>query len=215
MIYSTTAVGEFPGFSLLSAYEVRIDLAICPCELDSSETSCHLDHEYDSQQVANRDPSGSDPRPATCSLANKVNSYASKRNCRPSGARRGNTFLKRPNSPAWSKTILVALLAFSSGPRSLRISIAGTTWCTVMLGVALNDPFALNQYRDYLRILASQQLAGRFQGKADLSGIVQKTLWESALGSGARCQCFFGEATAVAAADYVQQFGRCGATDDC
>ena len=41
------------------------------------------------------------------------------------------------------------------------------------------DPFALNQYREYLRILALQQVALRFQGKVDLSGIVQETLWEA------------------------------------
>lgn len=41
------------------------------------------------------------------------------------------------------------------------------------------DPFALNQYREYLRILASQQAALRFQGKVDLSGVVQETLWEA------------------------------------
>jgi RNA polymerase sigma-70 factor (ECF subfamily) len=41
------------------------------------------------------------------------------------------------------------------------------------------DPFALNQYREYLRILASQQAALRLQGKVDLSGIVQETLWEA------------------------------------
>ena len=41
------------------------------------------------------------------------------------------------------------------------------------------DPHALNQFRDYLRILASQQLASRFQGKVDLSGVVQETLWDA------------------------------------
>ncbi len=41
------------------------------------------------------------------------------------------------------------------------------------------DPHALDQYRDYLRILAAQQVATRFQGKVDLSGIVQETLWEA------------------------------------
>jgi hypothetical protein len=35
------------------------------------------------------------------------------------------------------------------------------------------DPFALNQYREYLKILALQQAALRFQGKVDLSGVVQ------------------------------------------
>jgi RNA polymerase sigma-70 factor, ECF subfamily len=42
-----------------------------------------------------------------------------------------------------------------------------------------SDPFALNQYREYLRILALQQVGLRFQGKVDLSGIVQETLWEA------------------------------------
>ena len=41
------------------------------------------------------------------------------------------------------------------------------------------DPHALNQYGHYLRILASQQIALRFQGKVDLSGVVQETLWEA------------------------------------
>ena len=41
------------------------------------------------------------------------------------------------------------------------------------------DPYALNQYREYLKILALQQVALRFQGKLDPSGIVQETLWEA------------------------------------
>ena len=41
------------------------------------------------------------------------------------------------------------------------------------------DPFALNHYREYLKILASQQAALRLQGKVDLSGVVQDTLWEA------------------------------------
>ncbi len=41
------------------------------------------------------------------------------------------------------------------------------------------DPHSLDQYRHYLRILASQQIALRFQGKVDLSGVVQETLWEA------------------------------------
>ena len=41
------------------------------------------------------------------------------------------------------------------------------------------DPFSLEQFREYLNILALQQVASRFQGKVDLSGVVQETLWEA------------------------------------
>jgi RNA polymerase sigma-70 factor, ECF subfamily len=41
------------------------------------------------------------------------------------------------------------------------------------------DPYALEQFREYLNILASQQAALRFKGKGDLSGVVQQTLWEA------------------------------------
>jgi RNA polymerase sigma-70 factor (ECF subfamily) len=44
-----------------------------------------------------------------------------------------------------------------------------------------SDPHKLYQFRDYLRILASQQVAIRLQGKVDLSGVVQETLWEAHL----------------------------------
>ena len=42
-----------------------------------------------------------------------------------------------------------------------------------------SDPHRLYQFRDYLRILASQQLAVRLKAKVDLSGVVQETLWEA------------------------------------
>jgi RNA polymerase sigma-70 factor (ECF subfamily) len=41
------------------------------------------------------------------------------------------------------------------------------------------DEYALEAYRPYLRLMASQQLADRFRGKVDPSGVVQETLWEA------------------------------------
>lgn len=44
---------------------------------------------------------------------------------------------------------------------------------------AASDGYSLEKYRDYLRLLASQQLAARYKGKVDPSGMVQETLWEA------------------------------------
>jgi RNA polymerase sigma-70 factor (ECF subfamily) len=41
-----------------------------------------------------------------------------------------------------------------------------------------NEP-SLEQFRDYLRLLASHQFGSRFRGKVDLSGVVQETLFEA------------------------------------
>ena len=44
---------------------------------------------------------------------------------------------------------------------------------------ATPNEHALEQYRDYLRLLASQLFGSRFSGKVDLSGVVQETLFEA------------------------------------
>jgi RNA polymerase sigma-70 factor (ECF subfamily) len=41
------------------------------------------------------------------------------------------------------------------------------------------DSNPLEQHRDYLRLLALQQVAVRYRGKVDLSGVIQQTLWEA------------------------------------
>ncbi len=44
---------------------------------------------------------------------------------------------------------------------------------------SVTDASALEQFRNYLRILVGQQIAAPFHGKLDLSGVVQETLWEA------------------------------------
>lgn len=44
---------------------------------------------------------------------------------------------------------------------------------------ATTDDYVLERYRAYLRMLASHELAVRFRGKIDPSGVVQETLWEA------------------------------------
>lgn len=39
--------------------------------------------------------------------------------------------------------------------------------------------YALEKYRDYLRLLASHELVVRFKGKVDPSGVVRETIFEA------------------------------------
>ena len=41
------------------------------------------------------------------------------------------------------------------------------------------DNLSLEGYRTYLNVLAKLQIDPRLQGKIDLSGVVQQTLWEA------------------------------------
>jgi len=50
---------------------------------------------------------------------------------------------------------------------------------TVMSGESRSQDRKLEDYREYLRLLAQLQLDQRFQGKIDLSGVVQQTMLEA------------------------------------
>ncbi len=72
------------------------------------------------------------------------------------------------------------LLDSTLGTSKLRLeSLCDPSGCAMPHEAATPNEPSLEQYRDYLRLLASQQFASHFRGKADLSGVVQETLFEA------------------------------------
>lgn len=73
-----------------------------------------------------------------------------------------------------------AIPKFVSITPEFEINYGNSLWHLTMSGDRKNiEGKELEHYRGYLHLLASQQVAPRFRGKIDLSGVVQETLFEA------------------------------------